>query len=149
MRRLLCVVLMLSALLPACASEGLKKVRLNGETFRVELAVDHRTRERGLMFRDSMPAGQGMLFVFPSSAPQAFWMKNTRIPLDILYFDGDRGFVSAAYRTPPCSGGDRCPSYPSEGRARFVLELNAGAGAALNLAPGDKIDLPDDLPAAR
>ena len=149
MRRLLCVVLMLCALLPACASDGLKKVRLKGETFRVELAVDHGTRERGLMFRDSMPADQGMLFVFPSSARQAFWMKNTHIPLDILYFDSDRGFVSAAYRTPPCSGGDRCPNYPSEGSARYVLELNAGVGAALNLERGDRIDLPDDLPAGR
>jgi uncharacterized protein len=142
-------LLTILALLSGCASDGMKTVRLKGETFKVELALDHTTRERGLMFRDSMPGDHGMLFVFPTSGPQAFWMKNTRIPLDIMYFDSDRGFVSASYRTPTCSGGNNCPSYASEGRARYVLELNGGVGAALNLVPGDKIELPDDLPAPR
>lgn len=149
MRQLSPLLLMMLVLLSACAGDGLSKIRLKGETFSVELATDHPTREKGLMFRDSMPADHGMLFVFPMSGNQAFWMKNTHIPLDIIYFDSDRSFVSASYRTPPCSAGDRCPSYPSEGRARYVLELNAGVGVALNLAPGDLIELPADLPAGR
>ncbi len=149
MRRLLPLLLMMFALLPACASDGLSTVVLKGASYRVELAVDPETRQKGLMFRDSMPADHGMLFVFPYTERQAFWMKNTRIPLDILYFDADGGFVSGAFRTPPCTGGDRCPSYPSEARARYVLELNAGVGAALNLATGDKIQLPSDLPTVR
>lgn len=149
MQRLIPAILMFFALLSGCASDASKMVRLKGESFKVELALDHPTRERGLMFRDSMPDDHGMLFVFPSSGPQAFWMKNTRIPLDIMYFDSERGFVSASYRTPTCSGGNNCPSYPSEGRARYVLELNSGVGAALGLVPGDKIELPEDLPAAR
>jgi uncharacterized protein len=149
MQRLLPTLVTLLLLLSGCASDGTKTVRLKGESFQVELALDHPTRERGLMFRDSMPPRHGMLFVFPSSGPQAFWMKNTRIPLDIMYFDSDRSFVSASYRTPTCSGGNNCPSYPSSGRARYVLELNSGVGLALDLVPGDKIELPDDLPSAR
>ncbi len=149
MLRVLCFLCLLCIGLSSCASDGLKTVRLKGESFKVELALDHPSRERGLMFRDSMPKDHGMLFVFPGSGPQAFWMKNTRIPLDIMYFDSDRGFVSASYRTPTCSGGDNCPSYPSQGRARYVLELNSGVGMALNLAPGDKIELPEGLPATR
>jgi uncharacterized protein len=144
---LLCV---LCVLLPACARDELKSVSLKDQSFYVELALDHPTRERGLMFREHMPKNHGMLFVFPTTAPQAFWMKNTLIPLDILYFDSDRSFVSASFRTPPCGNGNtQCPSYPSAGRARYVLELNGGVGEALHLARGDKITMPGDLPAAR
>lgn len=143
------LISLLCLLLPACAKDGFKTVTLKDRSFMVELAVDHATREQGLMFRDSMPADEGMLFVFPSTDRQAFWMKNTHIPLDIMYFDSDRSFVSASYRTPPCNAGDQCPAYPSEGRARYVLELNGGVGEALSLVRGDKIGLPKDLPAAR
>lgn len=140
-----CFILLLTILLPACASDGSRTVELKGSRFLVELALDPETRNKGLMNRDSMPARHGMLFVFPFESRQAFWMKNTRIPLDILYFDRDRGFVSAAYRTPSCSAGDQCPSYPSEGPALYVLELNAGVGAALNLSRGDRIELPSKI----
>lgn len=140
-----CLLLLLAVLLPACAFDGAKVVELKGNRFLVELALDPETRAKGLMHRDSMPERHGMLFVFPFESRQAFWMKNTRIPLDILYFNRDRGFVSAAYRTPACSAGDRCPSYPSEGPALYVLELNAGVGAALNLSPGDQIELPSRI----
>jgi len=149
MRRLIPFLLLLCVLLPACAGDGLKTLRLKDARYHVELAVDPASRTRGLMFRDSMPKDHGMLFVFPYNERQAFWMKNTRIPLDILYFDDEGRFVSASYRTPPCGAGDRCPSYPSSARARYVLELNAGVGEALALAPGDRLELPSDLPPAR
>src|SRR3546814_15102210 len=78
------------------------------------------------MFRDELPAGHGMLFIHDRLAPQAYWMKNTRIPLDILYFDDQRRLVSQQRDVPPCSAGNRCPPYPSSAPARYVLELNAG-----------------------
>ena len=137
--------IVLSVALAGCASSG-TQVELKGRRFTVEVADDHEERVQGLMYRESMPAGHGMLFVFEDDAPQAFWMKNTYIPLDILYFDGERRFVSAHYRVPTCKyGGDNCPSYPSDGDARYVLELNAGIGAELGLAPGDPIVLPEGL----
>lgn len=118
-------------------------VALKGQRFIVEVMSDPAGHERGLMFRDHMDDDHGMLFVFPDLEPRAFWMKNTRIPLDILYFDADAKFVSAMYGAPPClSGGNACPSYPSLAPARYVLELNAGVGKRLNLARGDALTLP-------
>jgi uncharacterized membrane protein (UPF0127 family) len=128
-----------------CATDGVQ-VELKGRRFAVEIADSVEEQARGLMFRESMAGDRGMLFIFEDEAPRAFWMKNTLIPLDILYFDGERRFVSAHYRVPTCKyGGDRCPNYPSEGDARYVLELNAGVGAALDLQVGDAIALPDGL----
>lgn len=139
----------LAALLPllllcGCPLADGPEVELKGKRFTVEIADDDEERARGLMFRESMADSHGMLFIFDHAEPQAFWMQNTMIPLDIMYFDGDGRFVSAHYRVPTCKhGGNRCPSYPSEGDARYVLELNAGVGAALDLKPGDPIRLPE------
>src|SRR5690242_16045958 len=126
MNRFAPLLLAATLCLPACASGGATPwVELKGKRYVVEVADDEAERERGLMFRDSMPADRGMLFVHEREEPQAYWMKNTKIPLDILYFDSSRKFVSAQKRVPPCSAGDQCPPYPSEGNVRYVLELNA------------------------
>jgi hypothetical protein len=82
-----------------------------------------------------------MLFVFGAEEPRSFWMKNTRVPLDILYFDAERRLVSLHSRVPPCPDGAQCPSYTSEGAAAFVLELNAGQADALGLRRGDELVL--------
>ena len=116
-------------------------VELQGERFTVEIADSLEEQVRGLMFVREMPRDRGMLFVYAAPAPQAFWMKNCYIPLDILFFDGNARFVSAHYNVPVCRG-DPCPSYASEKPARYVLELNAGVGRALGLAPGDPLKLP-------
>lgn len=115
-------------------------VEVKGQRYEVELAMDDASRMQGLMFRDAMAEDHGMLFVFEREEPQAFWMRNTRIPLDILYFDGALRFVSVAAGAPPCTT-QQCPSYPSKGPARFVLELNAGHARRLGLAPGDVLTL--------
>ena len=83
-------------------------VVLKGERFRVELAETPDKQALGLMFRDQLPEDRGMLFLFPAEAPRSFWMKNTRIPLDIFYFDGEKRLVSVAEDTPPCRT-RRCP----------------------------------------
>ncbi|HEX6833695.1 MAG TPA: DUF192 domain-containing protein [Rudaea sp.] len=115
-------------------------VELKGHRFDVELALDGPTQERGLMFRDSMPADHGMLFVFDRPATQTFWMKNCRMPLDILYFDQNYKLVSVQQRVPPCRSADgNCPVYPSDGPAQYVLELNAGTAEKLGVKPGDAL----------
>jgi uncharacterized membrane protein (UPF0127 family) len=78
------------------------------------------------MFRDQMAADHGMLFIHDREEMQAYWMKNTKIALDILYFDSQRKLVSQQRDVPPCSAGDMCPPCPSGGPARYVLELSAG-----------------------
>jgi uncharacterized protein len=118
----------------ACASGSW--VELDGHRYQVEIADDDAERARGLMFRDELPADRGMLFIHDALEPQAYWMKNTRIPLDILYFDDQRRLVSQQRDVPPCSAGDRCPPYPSDAPARYVLELNAGNAARMGLANG-------------
>lgn len=122
--------------LAGCASGSGLWVELAGERYAVEVADDQAERARGLMFRDSLPADGGMLFIHEAEMPQSYWMKNTRIPLDILYFDDDRVLVSQQRDVPPCSLGDRCPPYPSDEPARYVLELNAGEAAELGLQDG-------------
>ena len=132
--------------LSACASARTPWVEVGGERFQVEVADDDAERARGLMFRDAMADDHGMLFIHDRQEPQAYWMKNTRIPLDILYFDRDRRLVSQQRDVPPCSAGDRCPPYPSRAPAQYVLELNAGQAEAMNLQDGAELKLAPDIP---
>ncbi len=142
-----------TALLPAlfaitaCASGGAPWVELAGQRYEVEIADDDAERERGLMFRDELAEGRGMLFIHDTEEPQAYWMKNTRIPLDILYFDGNRRLVSQQRNVPPCALGNGCPPYPSGAPARYVLELNAGEAERLKLEPGAELRFGRGIPA--
>jgi len=117
------------------ASNG-PAVELRGHRIGVEIAADDATREHGLMDRTSMPADHGMLFVFPDSQPRTFWMKNTLIPLDMLFFDADRRLVSIQANAQPCKAAS-CALFPSNAPARYVLELNAGTAAKLGVHEGD------------
>jgi uncharacterized membrane protein (UPF0127 family) len=134
------LLLYMASALAGCASAGSGAwVELRGSRFVVEVADTDAERERGLMFRDQLPADHGMLFIHDFEAPQAYWMKNTRIPLDILFFDRARRLVSMQQRVPPCSAGDHCPPYPSEGSALYVLEVNAGVAESLGARAGDQL----------
>ncbi len=134
------LLLLLPGLITGC-SAGQPSVQLKGERFSVEIADDEAERQRGLMFRETMAPSAGMLFLFERKEPLAFWMKNTRIPLDILYFDEQWKLVGWSLNTPPCSRGDQCPSYPSQAPARYVLELNAGTSERLGVKLGDSLDV--------
>ncbi len=144
LRHAVCLALLL--LLGGCASGGNHWVELGGARYNVELAQDDATRARGLMFRDRMEADRGMLFIHDREEPQAYWMKNTKIALDILYFDDGRRLVSQQRDVPPCSAGDACPPYPSFKPARYVLELNAGQAAKLKLENGAKLTFGPGIP---
>ncbi|MGY0558740.1 MULTISPECIES: DUF192 domain-containing protein [unclassified Lysobacter] len=121
-------------------------VEVGDARYAVEIADDDAERARGLMFRDHMADDRGMLFIHERQGPQAYWMKNTRIALDILYFDDDRRLVSQQRDVPPCSAGNACPPYPSDAPARYVLELNAGQAARLGLQNGAELRLGPDIP---
>jgi len=92
--------------------------------------------QRGLQFRESLDKNKGMLFVFAESRRHAFWMKDTLIPLDIIWLDYARRVVYIAPNIPPCPQ-DPCPSYSPERDALYVLEINAGVAQQLGLKPGD------------
>ena len=135
--------------LSACASTATPWVEVAGQRYTVEIADDDAERARGLMYRDAMEADRGMLFIHDSQEPQAYWMKNTKIALDILYFDNSRKLVSQQRDVPPCSLGDACPSYPSNAPARYVLELNAGEAARIKLEDGALMTVSGDVPEAK
>ena len=121
----------------ACAKSG-PYVELKGHRYSIELAEDEAAREYGLMNRTEMDPDHGMLFVFPNDEPRAFWMKNTKIPLDMIFIDKDRRIVSIKHDAPPCVTA-RCPAFMSEGPVRYVLELNGGQAARLGLIAGDEL----------
>ncbi len=125
--------------LASCAS-GDPTVRLKGQSFSVEVVTTPEDQSLGLMFREQMDADHGMLFVNTLEAPRAFWMKNTRIPLDILYFDSQLKLVSAQFDVPPCKS-DPCPNYPSEGPAQYILELNGGVARQMGVTQGDLLQI--------
>jgi len=134
-----------SLIVSGCSAAPSRWVELKGERFEVELALTEPERQQGLMNRESLPVQHGMLFVFDREQPLAFCMKNTLIPLDILYFDAQLRLVSVARQVPPCKSA-RCPSYPSIGAAMFTLELNAGEAARLDVRRGDALMLGPGIP---
>jgi uncharacterized membrane protein (UPF0127 family) len=134
------VCLALAALICTSCMAQEPHVVLKGEKFTVDLAQTADEQALGLMFRDEMADDHGMLFIFPVEAMRGFWMKNTRIPLDIFYFDADLKLVSVSKNARPCKT-RRCPNYPSTGPARYVLELNAGKAEELGVKPGDALEL--------
>lgn len=115
-------------------------VTLRGHVIGIELALTPAEQTHGLMDRTTMPADNGMLFVFPDSQPRTFWMKDTLIPLDMLFFDEHRRLVAVQANAQPCRA-DPCTLYPSNVPARYVLELNAGTAAKLGLHKGDAMTI--------
>jgi len=114
------------------------EVILAGEHFQVELAVSREEKQQGLMHRDQLPDGTGMLFIYAIPQPTRFWNRNVRFPIDILYFDKNRAFLRADTRVPSCSESP-CPVYQTVQRIKYVLELPAGTLERLELQPGQRI----------
>lgn len=102
----------------------------------VEVAPDEDTRAQGLMYRDHLADDRGMIFLFPEAGEYPFWMKNTLIPLDMIWMDRDHRIVHIARDVPPCKA-DPCPNYPPHAQASSVLELAAGVAAKRHLAEGN------------
>ena len=105
------------------------------QAFNVELAATPDQREIGLMFRQSLAPDAGMLFVYPSEQRVAFWMKNTVIPLDMLFIAGDGRIRRIVERAIPLS----TTPIPSVDEVRAVLEVNGGTVARLGIKPGDVV----------
>jgi len=106
--------------------------------FQVEIAATDSQRSMGLMFREEMAADHGMLFLFDTEGDRYFWMKNTPLPLDIIYIGANGEIVSIAPDTTPFS----LSTIPSGGPAQFVLEINAGLSKKLGIKPGDRVVSP-------
>jgi len=142
----------LAALAGIAAAAETIPLKIKGRLFtRIETARTDDEQRRGLMERDSLPEDGGMLFIQKSPRILSFWMRNTRIPLDLIYIDRD-GTVIAVFTMktePPQRSGEsddhycrRLPGYMSPRPALYALELKAGTAANLGIRPGDIISLP-------
>lgn len=113
---------------------------IGSETFNLEVADSKSEQQRGLMYRDSMPADHGMIFVFPDEEEREFWMESTFIPLDILYLDASGRVVSIK----PMKPRDRT-AVASDGPAMYAIELNQGTAARVGVRPGDVLEIPQEI----
>ena len=104
----------------------------------LELALTPEETANGLMFRPSLPENRGMIFIFDQARRPAFWMKNTLIPLDLVFLDGGGTVVDLIADVPPCAA-DPCPNYPPSQPALAVLEIGAGVAAKHGLEIGSTI----------
>ena len=116
--------------------QQLPKVRLNAGIHNIDaqVAKTPQQREIGLMFREAMPASEGMLFIFESAGQQCFWMKNTLIPLAIAFLADDGAVVNIAEMAPQV-----LESHCSEKPVRYVLEMNSGWFAKRGIKAGAKV----------
>ena len=121
---------------PTASPAGPRVIFPDGFVVSVEIAADDTRRAEGLMFRDRLEPGTGMLFLFPQEEPLSFWMKNTRIPLDMIFMDSNRRIVGIERDVPPCKF-DPCPGYGPDARSRYVLEVAGGVAAQHDLKVGD------------
>ena len=116
-------------------------------TVRLEVAADPAARARGLMGRGKLPQGTGMVFLYPADVTEAYWMKDTLVPLSIAFVAADGRVVSVAEMTP-CTA-DPCPSWAPAGPYRYAVELAGGAfgaagvGKGAKVVPADPAALPD------
>ncbi|MBI3811600.1 MAG: DUF192 domain-containing protein [Nitrospirae bacterium] len=103
----------------------LKMTLPDGKPLQVEVADTPMEQTRGLMFRTDLPEDHGMLFIFERPGKNQFWMKNTLIPLDILWMDDQKRIIHIEYQVPPCKL-DPCPVYGPSAESHYVLEVKAG-----------------------
>lgn len=115
--------------------EGPRATLPDGFTVRLELALSPEEIANGLMFRPSLAADRGMLFLFDEARLPSFWMKNTLIALDLVFLDPVGTVVDVIPEVPPCAA-DPCPTYSPEAPALAVLELGAGSAKAHGIEPG-------------
>lgn len=109
----------------------------NGSVIRAERVTEAEDLARGMMFRDSLPAGRGMLFIYGKESNYSFWMFNVKIPLDIVWMDHNRKIVQMVYECPPCPGpAEKCPSYGGDFPAQYILEMKGGEARKQGLRPG-------------
>lgn len=112
----------------------------DGTAVALEVADTEPVRAGGLMFREHLAPNEGMIFVFPEPGFYPFWMKNTLIPLDMIWLDAQGRIVSIAHSVPPCKA-DPCPSYPPDATASYVIEVVSGFSRQHTLKAGDVVKL--------
>lgn len=132
------LLILAQVLLQNHRSKKRNRVCFRNHCFDVELAITPKERSIGLMFREKLNSKMGMLFVFEEEGKHSFWMKNTLIPLDIIWINENKEIVFISENTQPCEKSS-CPIIKSTENAKYVLEINGGISKKIGLVVGDKI----------
>jgi uncharacterized membrane protein (UPF0127 family) len=115
-------------------------VVLKGRIFEVEIARSVQEKATGLMFRDALPSNEGMFFLYDEDEMHAIWMKNCKVPLDVIWVDGAGKIVEIAEKVPPCPlAAANCPQYGGKVVSRHFIELAAGTVARVGIRVGDPL----------
>ena len=147
-RRALTFFFVLTLSFPYCTQagtdaslQGLIPITLPGGTIiHAELADTPQKRAEGLMYREQLGANRGMLFTFSQAQPWVFWMKNTKIPLDLIWMNEKKQIIHMEQNVPVCTKtDDSCPQYRPNDEALYVLELAGGRAESLKLQRGSKL----------
>lgn len=112
---------------------------------KVELAKTFRQKQTGLMYRRRLEVGRGMLFAYNKPYKLNFWMKNTLIPLDIIFIGEDLRIKHISEKTPPCPSDETCPLYSSVYPVQYVLEVPGGYTHLFKIKEGDRLELIDSI----
>jgi uncharacterized protein len=139
-RRAVSGIALLVALFVATACQGQPKVTIvtkegRERSFQVEIADTPTKREMGLQYRRDLAADRGMIFLFPNESQQTFWMKNTPIPLDMIFINRDRKIVGIVEQATPFTLDSRSVN----GASQYVLEINGGLARKYGLMKGDSV----------
>ena len=134
---------------PQWATPRVQAIFPDHATVQLEVADTDAKRQRGLMFRPGLEPTNGMLFVFDEPGVHPFWMQNCLFPIDIIWLDEAGRIADIAASVPPCKlpacdppcDSDACPTYPHDGRAKYVIEVVAGFAEAHGLKAGDLVRL--------
>lgn len=128
------------AILGGCKKNMQSSACFGNHCFLIEISKTDQERQQGLMFRKYLGRNKGMLFIFEKEDIYPFWMKNTLIPLDIIWINSNKEVVFIARNAIPCKD-NPCPSINPQRLAKYVLELNAGTADQTGLKSGDKLIL--------
>jgi len=129
-----------SLLAPTADKVQVGSVCFRSKCFQVEIASTEKERSQGLMNRENLDRDKGMLFIFDKEGIHPFWMKNTLIPLDIIWINSENKVVFISQNVQPCKS-LVCPSIIPPRPAKYVLEVNAGICKDINLTVGDVLEI--------
>lgn len=130
-------IFLLLFFLSGCTSNNVKTVCVKNICVRAEVVDSDPKRTQGLMFRENLAANQGMLFIFEAEARYAFWMKNMKFPLDIIWISQDKRIVDIKTEVPPCR--ESCETITPQAKAKYVLEVNSDFTDKNQLKIGDRV----------
>ena len=116
------------------------QISINNQIINIEIPITPQEISTGLMNRNHLDKDSGMFFIFEVEKPQSFWMKNTLIPLDLIFIDSNNQIIDIKHNFQPCKS-DPCETYTSSKPALYVLEINSGLAKELNIEIGQKIKI--------